>query len=157
MSSDSISIEELGGGNSPAAKFEKIGDTISGTITGFKQQQQTDATTGKPRFFDSGDPMNLWIINVEVESGETMSLWAKRGPNFKVASGKGQAMLDAIVSACKEAGAKNFEVGGRLAVALTGMGEQRGGLNAPKLYTAQYAAPVPKAESVPLDLFSQQQ
>ena len=133
-----------------AAGFASIGDKHTGRITSIDQTQQTDLTTGKPRTFPSGDPMMLWIITIQPANGDAVALWAKGG-KFRAAQGKGESMLTAISMAVRAAGAASLDVGGELAVEHTGLGEAKTGLNAPKLYTAQYRPPAPKNASVPVD------
>lgn len=149
MSSNFLSLSELSGG-SAAAKFENIGDKHVGRIVSFDERQQTDPKDQSPRFFPSGAPMMVKIINIEEEDGEVRALFARAG-NFEVAQGSGESMLNAIGTAVRKAGADRCSVGGRLAVQHTGMGKPRPGLNAPRLYTAQYIPPTPQTESVPVD------
>jgi hypothetical protein len=154
-STNSIPLTQLE--QSAAAKWESIGDKYIGRIVSIDHRQQTDPATGTPKVFASGDPMMLWVIVLQPDEGETVALWAKGG-RFKLASGSGESMLNAIGAAVKNAGASSLDVGGRLAVAFSGLGEQKSaGFNPPKLFTAAYEAPKPQATSVPVDLFSQEQ
>lgn len=141
--------------SSKAASFENIGDKYVGVITSIKHQQQTDPATGQVKTFQSGDPMWLYVITIEPTDGsDAVALWAKGG-KFTAVQGSGDSMLSAIGKAVREAGASEVTVGGTLAVALTGMGEQKIGQSAPKCYTAQYRPPAPAAQTVPVDdLFS---
>lgn len=150
--SDSIPLTELEG--SGAASFQAFGDKYVGRITAIKQQQQTDPKNGQPKFFPSGDPMMLWIITIQPSDGDPVALWAKAG-RFEAAKGTGQSMLAAIGTAVRDAGAQSLEVGAQLAVAFTGESEPKPGMNPAKLFTAQYQAPKPEAQAVPVDdLFS---
>jgi hypothetical protein len=149
--SQSIPISQLEA--SPAASFNSYGDKYSGRITAMKEQQQTDPVTGKVKQFPSGDPMTLWIITIQPDTGEAISLWAKAG-RYVAAKGSGKSMLAAIVDAVKASGATALDVGGMLAVAYTGETEAKPGLNPAKLFTAQYQPPAPQAASLPVDLFS---
>jgi hypothetical protein len=149
--SNSIPLSSLQGG-SPAAKFEKVGDKYAGVIESMDERQQTDFSTGKPLFFESGDPRMQWVITIGTPEGDSVSLYA-RGGNHKPDRGSGESMLNAIGTAVLEAGANALEVGGRLAVAHTGFGEAKAGLNAPKLYTAQYQPPAAPSVAVD-DLFA---
>ena len=148
--SNSIPLSDLE--SSPSAKFETLGDKHAGVITAINQRQQTDISN-KPRFFDDGTPMMLWVITIEEADGETAALFAKGG-KFSPVQGQGESMLSAIGTAVRAAGAGSVDVGGTLAVAFTGMGEAKLGQSPPKLYTAQYRAPAPATASVPVDLFA---
>lgn len=141
--------------SSPAAKFEAVGDKYVGKITGIDERAQTDFATGKPLFFESGAPKMQWVITILTAEGDTVAFYAKGG-NFKVASGSGDSMVNAIGTAVRNAGANTLDVGAQLAIAHTGLGEAKPGLNAPKLFTAQYAPPAPGAKAVEVDdLFAQ--
>jgi hypothetical protein len=150
---DPISIPLADLEASAAAKWNAVGDKYAGVIVGVSHQQQTDLE-GKPKFFASGDPMMLYVITLQPEQGDTLALWAKGG-RYVAKTGTGESMLSAIGTAVKAAGAKALTVGGRLAVAFTGEAEARPGMNAAKLFTAQYQAPVEQPQSIPADdLFS---
>lgn len=149
---NSIPLSELTGGN--AAKFENLGDKHAGRIVSFDERQQTDPRTQEPRFFQSGAPMMVQLINLEEEDGEVVTLFARKG-NFEIAQGSGESMLNAIGTAVRKAGANACTVGGQLAVQHTGLGKAKPGMNPPRLYTAQYIPPKPQTESIPMeDLFS---
>jgi hypothetical protein len=137
--------------SSPAAKFEKLGDKVVGTIEAMNERQQTEFATGKPLYFESGDPKMQWVITIKTAEGESLSLYA-RGGNFEVGSGTGESLLSAIGTAVRAAGANEVVVGAQLAVVHSGLGKPKPGLNPPKLYTAQYQAPAAPAVAVD-DLF----
>ena len=140
--------------SSPAAKFENIGDTYVGRITALDVRQQTDPVSGAVKTFASGDPMPVWVITIEQDNGEVIALWGRKG-NYDVASGQGEAMMNAIGHAVETAGAKSIDVGGRLAVRHSGVGKPTApGLSAPRLYVAQYEPPAVAPQSIPAsDLF----
>lgn len=62
MSEDPFSAEEaavaqfISGGSAPAAKFPAIGSFVEGTVTGLRLQQQTDADTKEPLFWENNRP-----------------------------------------------------------------------------------------------------
>jgi hypothetical protein len=148
----SIPLSELQ--SSPAAKFENVGDTYAGTITGLDERNQTDPVTGQVKTFASGDPQTVWVITIEQANGETIALWA-RGGNYVPNQGTGESMLFAIGTAVKNANASAVEVGGRLAVRHSGIGKPTApGLSAPRLFVAQYEPPANQPQSIPAaDLF----
>jgi hypothetical protein len=150
--SNSVPISALGGSNAPAFKFEQIGDKAVGRIVSMTERQQREFGTGKPMFFESGDPKMEWVITLAPESGDSFSLFA-RGGSYDVGSGQGTSMLTAIHDAAIVANATTLEVGGQLAVQHTGLGKPKAGLNPAKLYMAAYQPPAPKATPVD-DLFA---
>lgn len=143
----SIPLSALEGGG-VSAKFEAIGAKHVGIIEAINERQQTEFGTGKPLFFESGDPRMEWVITIKEADGESAALYA-RGGNHPVGSGTGESMLFAIGTAVRAAGADGLSVGGQLAVVHSGLGVAKSGLNPPKLYTAQYQPPA--APSVPVD------
>lgn len=138
--------------SSPSAKWNAIGDSYAGRIISMDERNNTKPGTNEIIYFPSGDPQKVWVITIEMSSGERVALWAGGG-KFKPATGSGESMLSAIGAAVRAAGASAVEVGAELAVAHTGIGEASVGKNPPRLYTAQYRAPA--AASVPVDLFTQ--
>jgi hypothetical protein len=138
----------LFGGGGKAAKFEAIGDTVSGTITDVKVSQQTSMDDNTPLTWPDGSPRMQLVISLQTDErtdGEdddgVRKLYAKGG-KYEVAEGTGTSMKDAIADAVKKAGAKSIDEGGKLTVGHTGMGKKTNrGFSAPKLYRAQYEAP----------------
>lgn len=151
MTTNSIPLSELQGGK--AASWDAVGDRYVGRIVSMDQRQQTN-TEGQPLSWNDGSPRLQWVIGIELANGDVANLYAKGG-SFAPVQGTGKAMLVAIGEAVKAAGGTELRVGDELAVAFTGLGEARGGKNAPKLYTAAYkmAAQQPAAVAV-ADLFS---
>ena len=148
----SIPLSDLS--SSPAAKFENIGDKYIGTIVSMTERQQTDPATGQVKTFQGGSPRMVWVITLDCDNGETVSLWASGG-RYIPAQGSGESMLSAIGTAVKAAGATSVDEGAKLGIAHTGMGEAKPGQNAPRLYTAQYQPPAVKPQQVAVDdLFS---
>ena len=151
QSMDSIPLSDMTFAD--AAKFTAIGDKYAGTIVSFDKRQQTDPATQAPKCFPNGEPMMVTVITIEQPDGDQVALWA-RGGRFKVGSGSGMAMLQAIGAAVEKAGATSLDVGGKLAVAHTGMGEATTGKNPPRLFTAQYKPGAAKPQSIEAaDLF----
>ena len=138
--------------SSPSAKFDNIGDKYAGKITAIAQRPQTDIDTGVVKTFDDGQPRMVWVITIEDEKGESVALYA-RGGRYVVATGQGESMLNAIGTAVRAANATAVDIGGYLAVAHSGLAEQKPGRNAAKLYVAQYRPPA--GASIPAqDLFA---
>lgn len=122
----------------PWAKFERIGDIISGRIvTDPKVSQQTEMGTGKPLFWDDGNPKMQLLVDVQTD-GRDPSLDHDDGTRRLYVKG---AMQYAIRDAVKAAGADEVLRGGTITVQYTHDGDKRAGFNAPKQYTAKYSPP----------------
>lgn len=132
--------QNAGGESFPSVSFPTIGNLIVGKIVGVPRVVPTTN--------DKGEREDKLVIDlvaqegttapsgplhalVPIVTGETYALWVKRG-----------ALAGAIQAAITEAGATGLQEGGTLAVQYTGDGERKPGKNPPKLYAAQYKAPV---------------
>ena len=140
MSNDPTSFLLGGGGKS--AKFENVGDTVTGTIAAPPElRQQTDIKTGAPKFWDNGDPQMQLVVKLQTAEREDVEDDGIR--NLYVSGGFKRASLQkAVADAVRSAGAKGLEVGGTLAVKFTGEEPpQTKGFNPAKLYAAKYTPP----------------
>lgn len=54
-------------GGAVAAKFPKIGYTVTGTVESFKMQQQTNYDTGEPEFWKDGSPRMQLVITMQTD------------------------------------------------------------------------------------------
>jgi hypothetical protein len=138
----------LFGGGGKAAKFDDIGDAIEGIIEDVIVSQQTSMEDNTPLFWADGRPREQMIVTLKTDLREgddddgIRKVYAKGG-NYEAAEGTGTSMKDAIKDAVKKAGAKSIDEGAWLKVAHTGIGKKTNrGYSAPKLYRAQYKAPV---------------
>jgi hypothetical protein len=130
----------MGGGiKSAAFPDQQYGHTVAGTIVRPPQvRQQTDFDTGKPKFFDNGDPMMQIVVQVQTDL---------RDPGDSSDDGvrafylRGQ-MQAAVREAVRAVGAKGLEVGGFLAVRyVKDEPNSRGRGKDKKVYAAKYTAP----------------
>ena len=144
----------LFGSGAKSFPFESVGDVCTGEITAMTTRQQTSIDDGKPLYWDNGDPRMMLVITLQTDAQEgedddgLRSLYV-RGGNYTVASGSGSSMATAVRDAVRKSGAKRIETGASLTVKYTGTGKAtRGGMNAPKLYTATYRPPT---QSVDVD------
>ena len=140
--------EFLNGSQGKAFPFESIGDTVTGTIVDMKKVQQTDMESGKPQFWDNGDPKMMLRIVLQTDlhdDGEDEGIRSVylRGGNFTASKGKGTSSLVAVKDAVRRSGTdKGIEIGGKLTVQYSGEGAKSNrAFSAPKLYTAHYEAP----------------
>ena len=109
----------LNGGGGKAAKFEVLGDKVTGKITEAKLSQQTSMEDNTPLTWSDGSPRMQLVITLQTEDREgeeddgVRRVYAKGG-NFEIADGTGKSMKDAIAEAVKASGAKSLEEGGVL-------------------------------------------
>lgn len=123
-------------GGSSSAKFEHVGDTITGMICEPPiVQQQTDFTTGAPQFWPDGNAKVQLAITLQTEDRDASETDDDGRRRLYV---KNQ-MRQAVVEALRKTGAKTLEVGGTLTITYTadGVAKQRG-FNPPKQYQASY-------------------
>jgi hypothetical protein len=138
--------EFLMSGGAKAFSFDNLGDMVEGEIVSMAKRQQTSLDTGKPQYWDNGDPKMMVVVVLHTSLSESdeddgnRSVYL-RGGNFDVASGKGTASATAVREAVKRAGAPGLETGGRLAIKWTGLAPKKGGFSPAKLYSATYKAP----------------
>jgi hypothetical protein len=149
----SVPLSEFGGGGASAAKFDTMGDSHAGIILSMDKRVQTDPNTGTVKTFADGTPRPQWVVTIEEDGGEALSLWAKggKGSKFVPVKGSGESMLNAITSAVRAAGCQAIDLGAHLTVTFTGLGDAKP--QPTKLFTAEYKPGTPG--SVPVDdLFS---
>lgn len=126
----------LMGSGAPSARFDQPGDTVTGRIVSVPElRQQTDFTSGKPLFWENGDPRMQLVVTLSTDL---------RDPQVADDDGtrrvyvKGQ-LQKVVQQAVRLAQAPGLEVGGTLTVTYTGDGEaKQRGMNPPKLYAATY-------------------
>jgi hypothetical protein len=139
----------MGGGiKSAAFPDQQYGHTVGGAIVRPPQvRQQTDFDTGKPKFFDNGDPMMQIVVQVQTDL---------RDPNDPTDDGvrafylKGQ-MQAAVRDAVRTVGAKGLETGGELYIKyIKDEPNSRGRGKDKKVYAAKYTAPAGQAANAAL-------
>lgn len=141
MSTTDVNAFLMGGGVR-SAKFETIGDKVTGTVVAAEVTQQTDITTGAPKTWDNGDPMMQLVVTLATDQRDPDDPDDTGERKLYLKGGKPTTSLGAVKAAIKAAGAKGIEVGATLALAYTGDGEPtKRGFNAPKEYAAKYTAP----------------
>lgn len=146
----SDALDSLMSSGSPSAKFPEIGTVVKGEILRIEETQQQDYSTGKPKFWDDGNPMMQHVITLKTE---------ERDPDIPNDDGerrlfaRGQ-MRAAITAAIRDSRADRTQIiGGTLAVQYASDGEpSKPGFNPPKQYVAQFKP----ATNVPTSLISDQ-
>ena len=137
--SDKDELEAMfSGGGAPTFKFEKIGDSITGTIVIADPRQQRDFDTNELKFWDDGNKMMELVLTLQTTYRDA-TIEDDDGQRRVFVRG---AMLTAMRQALSKAKVKAApEVGARVTIAHTDLGEiKRKGFNAPKLFTVDYEA-----------------
>ncbi|HEY9315810.1 hypothetical protein [Williamsia sp.] len=126
--------------SSASAKFPTIGTTVEGTIVDQPSvSQANDFDTNEPATWKDGNPIMQMVVRLQTTERDPedadddgiRTLYVRDGSNLK----------RAVVAAMQKAKAK-IAVGGTLSVTYVSDGEKKkAGLNAPKMYSATYAAP----------------
>lgn len=147
MSRDEVN-DFLMGGSGKAYEFKAINDSVTGTIIDSKLRQQTDFQTGAPQYWNDGSPKMMLQVSLQTslqddqDDAGVRNIYL-RGGNFTATRGQGSSSLVAVKDAVKRSGATGIEPGGTLTLTYTGEGQApTRGMNAPKLYTAEYKPPV---------------
>jgi hypothetical protein len=122
-------------GGVPSAKFPTVGTSVTGTIVRQPElRQQTDITSGKPKFWDDGSPRQQVVVTLATNERDA-TLTDDDGERAVYVKGN---LTKAVREAVRTSGAKGLEVGGTLTVTFVGEGQAERGMNAPKLYSASY-------------------
>ena len=126
----------LSTGGSPVVKFPNLGDKVVGVVTKVERTQQTDFDTGKPAFWDDGNPKMQFVFHLATDL---------RDPEVEDDDGSRRLcaraqMEKAIKEAIRVSGAgKDQIVGGKLAVQYAEDGTPKNPRhNPPKVYRAQF-------------------
>lgn len=133
----------LMGGGGASAKFENIGDTVTGTIVSTAVRQQTDMATGAPLVWDNGDPRMQLVVSLQTDIRDDTDDDGVRAIYVKGSKAPGSKSLhDAVRAAVQDAHAKGLEPGGTLTVSYIGTEPAKTrGFNDRKLWAARYTAP----------------
>jgi len=133
----------LMGSGAASAKFETIGTAITGTIV--KEpvvQQQTDITTGEPKYWSDGKPREQLQVILATQQRDPSD---PSDDGHRALYVRGE-LTKAVRAAIKASGAKGIEVGGTMTVTYTGNGQPpKPGFSGAKLFAVTYAPPLPQA------------
>lgn len=125
-----------------ANKGYVMGQTVHrGIVISAKLMQQRDVDTGKPKYWNNGDPVKQLVITLQTTMHDPQNPDDDGQRALYVSSPN---MRTAIRDAIKAAGGKDLEPGGELAICWVGNGEQTNkAYNPPKIYKAQWKLPDP--------------
>jgi hypothetical protein len=131
-------LADLLDGGGKTAKFENIGDSITGKIIAAETKQQKDFDTGAPMTWDDGNPRMQVVITIATSLHEDTDDDGARNVYVK---GFGD-QLNALRTAVRAGGGKDLSVGGTFTATYSADGPQpKRGLNAPKVFTYTYEPP----------------
>lgn len=135
--------EFLMGGGGKSARFDNIGDTITGKVISTEVRQQTDISDGKPLTWDDGSPRMQLVVTLQTDAKDDAEDDGQRAVYVKGSKAPGsKSMHDAVRSAVQAARAKGLEPGGTLTVTFVGEEPSKTrGFSARKLWQAEYRAP----------------
>ncbi len=135
--------EFLMGSGAASAKFETIGTECVGTIV--KEpvvQQQTDITTGEPKYWSDGKPREQLQVVLATQQRDPSD---PHDDGHRALYVRGE-LTKAVRAAIRASGAKGIEVGGTMTVTYTGNGQPpKPGFSGAKLFAVTYAPPLPQA------------
>ena len=60
------------GASGHSFQFLEPGDSVTGTIVGMTELQQTDMKTGEPKTFTNGQPMMMYRFELQTDSGDPL-------------------------------------------------------------------------------------
>jgi hypothetical protein len=125
----------LMGSGGRSAKFEKVGDKVSGFITKMEVRQQTDLE-GNPRVWDNGDPRMQLVVTLFTEESDDGD-----DDGVRKLYVKGQ-MTKAVQEAVRKSGRRGLEDDGRLVVKYErDEPPAKKGYSPTKVYVARYEPP----------------
>jgi hypothetical protein len=140
----------LFGTGTPGVKFQSPGDTVTGPIVELAASQQTDYKTKEPLNWPDGKPRMQVEVKVKTSLRDSS---IEDDDGVRRLFVKGKILTNAVKDAVRATGAKGLEIGGVLTVTYIGDAPAEKGLNAPKLYEAEYVKPNPtKAANAALGL-----
>ena len=130
----------LGGGGA-SAKFENVGDTVTGTIVTTEVTNQTDLATGAVLTWDDGSPRQQLVVSLQTQEKTDADDDGVRKVYVKGSKKPGSRSLhDAVASAVRASGAKGLTPGGTLSVKYIGdEPSATRGFSPRKLYEATFA------------------
>ena len=126
------------GGGAPTIKFTNIGDGVIGVIADIDVRQQRDFDTNELKTWDDGKPMMEIILTLNTTLNDP-TIEDDDGQRRVFVRG---AMLTALRQAVRVAKVSKPEIGGRIAIDHSGLGDvKKRGFSAPKLYQVGYEPP----------------
>lgn len=140
MSTMQEANEFLLAGGVPSCTWPEIGAKHSGTVLDFRIEQARDYETGKPKFWDDGNPVKQLVITLQTDEQDPKK---DDDDGIRALYCRGQ-LLKAVREAVRPHG--GIAVGGKVGAQFESEGEKpKPHLNAPKVFRVEYAPPVKAA------------
>lgn len=122
----------------PSAAFPEIGTIVSGTVLKLEKVQQRDMDSGKPKFWEDGNPMWQYVFTIQTELRDEN---VEFDDGIRKIYAKAQ-MEKAIRDAIRASGNQGAIEGGVLAVKFVREDPpKKRGYNGPKIYAAKFEPP----------------
>lgn len=138
----------LGGDSMPSAKFEKAGDSITGTVVDLSERQSTKLGTQDPDFWDDAKTQPKMYFRLILQTTQRDPAIATDDGKRSVAltgsrKAESQSSLSAVLGAVAAAvGGNELQPGGTVTLTMTGTApSQTVGFNPRKTFTAKYEPP----------------
>jgi hypothetical protein len=123
----------------PAVSFKRVGDSVTGTISGkYTERQATEFGTSKLKFYSDGREWMMAVVPLQTNDRDPMNA---RDDGKRTLYVDKISMRDAIITAFKNAGADDLEVGATLTVQYVADEPSDRGLHPSKMFSAQYVRP----------------
>lgn len=131
-------LDDLMSTGVPSATFPEIGTVVEGIVLKLEKTQQRDMDSGKPKFWEDGNPMTQFVFTLRTELRDAS---LDHDDGIRKLYAKAQ-MERAIRDAIRKSGHKGDIEGGTLAVKYVrdDVPKTRG-FNPPKVYAAKFDPP----------------
>ncbi len=128
----------MGGGGAKPAKFDAIGESVTGFVVAIDSRQATVIGSASPAFWPDGNKKMVSIITLQTDEHDDEEDDGQRAVWVPIPSQIRTVIADAV----RKAGEKGLEDGGKLRVKLQRVEKPKSaGFNGQKIYSAQYRAP----------------
>ncbi|ALJ19565.1 hypothetical protein [Microbacterium sp. No. 7] len=122
-------LDDLLKGGGKSAKFDNPGDSVTGKVLSVTTRQATDFDSGKPTFWDNGDPQMQAVIELQTALREDAEDDGRRSVYIKMWGGQRKALQ----KAAREAG-RSPQEGDTFTATFTGFGPKPDRGFPPKVY-----------------------
>ena len=113
-----------------------VGDSVTGTITEATVRQVNDFTTGKPKFWDDGKPVNQVVVSIDTDLRDDADDTGERTLYIKTWGSQWKALREAVRVLGAHQLSDALSPGNVITQTFTGLGKTGNGFDE-KLYTFQ--------------------
>lgn len=133
--------EFLLAGGVPSCTWPEIGTRYTGTVVDFRVEQARDFDTGKPKFWDDGNPVKQLVVTIQTDERDPSK---DDDDGLRALYCRGQ-LLKAVREAVRPHG--GIAQGGRIGVKFVSEGDRpKPHLNPPKQFKVEYAPPTKRMD-----------